>query len=1190
MNPPMPAAAPSAATKRSGSLRRDLWPAWVALACSLLLTFVAWRNSQQDFEHQLRLEFDAEVARLRTDLNVHLADCTQTLRAAAALFAGSENVTREEWRNYVAVLKLERNHPALQAIAFARAVSDAELAALVSEVRISGVSDFTMRPPGRRDRYVINVFTEPYSGLNIKALGYDMWQDADRRETMQRARDSGEPMITRKITLKVDDQSNPAPAFIMYLPVAAKSGGVLYGYVLSPVRMPVLIAELFKQSSRLVSLSIHDGTEPRPENLFYSSAAKDSPTAARFVHSETSVVGGRPWTLTYASRPELEAHSNATRSAQVLALGLFASMLMFGIAWSLATTRARALRLAHDMTGSLRESEARFRILVEQAPDAITVYDMDLGRFVEANAQAEKLFGCPREELLKSGPESFYASCRHNGKSAAENLQEMLEQALAGEPVCFEHCLRNAQGRLLSCELRLVRLPSADRRLIRGSLIDVTGRKQAEEYEQFRSRVLELLAGDAPLSGVLEAIVQGVEQLNPGMLCSILLLDGEGKRLGNGVAPSLPDFYNSAIDGLEIGAGVGSCGTAAFTGDRVFVDDIATHPYWTSYKELAASAGLGACWSQPVRSSSGQTLGTFAIYHQEAHALVESDVAVMEKTASLVSIAVEKSLAAEKLLRQNNMLTAIIENFPGGISVVDADLRVVAHNPLFAEMLEFPQALMSKPDLRFEDFIRHNAKRGEYGPGDLEQQVAAAVGRARNFHAHRFERVRPNGTALEIRGMPLPAGGFVSIYIDITERKRAEDEIRALNASLEERVRQRTADLNEANQSLGLAKFQAEAANVAKSAFLANMSHEIRTPMNGILGMASILRREGVTPQQAQRLDTIDTSAKHLLAIISDILDISKIEAGKFVLEEAPVTAGSLLKNVVAIIAERCKAKGIKLLVTTEPLPPNLTGDPTRLQQAMLNYTSNAIKFTETGAVTLRIRKQEETAESVMVRFEVTDTGIGIPPEALPRLFSAFEQADNSMTRKYGGTGLGLAITRRLAELMGGDAGAESKPGTGSTFWFTARLKRGEEVVAQPATGNIDVETLIRQRHHGSRVLIVDDEPINREIARLQLEAVGLAVDTAEDGAEAVTLAQETVYAAIFMDMQMPNVNGLEATREIRELPGYRETPIIAMTANAFAEDKARCFDAGMNDFLVKPFDPATLFATVLRWLSRRDV
>ena len=263
-----------------------------------------------------------------------------------------------------------------------------------------------------------------------------------------------------------------------------------------------------------------------------------------------------------------------------------------------------------------------------------------------------------------------------------------------------------------------------------------------------------------------------------------------------------------------------------------------------------------------------------------------------------------------------------------------------------------------------------------------------------------------------------------------------------------------------------------------------------------------------------------------------------------------------------------------------------------RLQQALLNYASNAIKFTEAGSVTLRAHKLAETAEEVKLRFEVRDSGIGIAPEALSRLFSAFEQADSSMTRKYGGTGLGLVITKRLAEMMGGEAGAESTPRVGSTFWFTATLKKMNERrdsnrPEQEATA--DAETLVEQRHQGKHILVVDDEPVNREVAQLNLEAVGLVVATAEDGAAAVAMTQDKAYAAIFMDLQMPNINGLEATRQIRKLPGYSDTPIIAMTANAFAEDKARCFAAGMTDFLVKPFDPDTLFATLLRSLSRRD-
>ena len=376
---------------------------------------------------------------------------------------------------------------------------------------------------------------------------------------------------------------------------------------------------------------------------------------------------------------------------------------------------------------------------------------------------------------------------------------------------------------------------------------------------------------------------------------------------------------------------------------------------------------------------------------------------------------------------------------------------------------------------------------------------------------------------------------------------------------------------------------------IAKSRFLPNMSHEIRTPMNGILGMASILRREGVTPRQEERLDKIDAASHHLLSIINNILDISKIEAGKFVLDEAPVSVSSLMKNVISILSERVEAKGIELRIKIEPLPPNLYGDPTRLQQALLNYATNAVKFTETGSVTLRIHKQELTAEALLVRFEVIDTGVGIAPDAMQRLFSAFEQADNSTTRKYGGTGLGLAITRRLAELMGGGAGAESTPGVGSTFWFTVRLKKGDKVVVTHPLTRGDAETHIRQRYAGSRILVADDEPINREVAQIQLKAAGLVVDMAQDGAEAVALTRKTVYAAILMDMQMPNMDGLEATRQIREMPGHGQTPIIAMTANAFTEDKARCMAAGMNDVLIKPFDPDTLFATLLRWLDRRE-
>ena len=322
------------------------------------------------------------------------------------------------------------------------------------------------------------------------------------------------------------------------------------------------------------------------------------------------------------------------------------------------------------------------------------------------------------------------------------------------------------------------------------------------------------------------------------------------------------------------------------------------------------------------------------------------------------------------------------------------------------------------------------------------------------------------------------------------------------------------------------------------------------------------------------------------------MLDISNIEADKLVLEDEPVSIEALTDHVVTMVAEHACNKGIALKVEVDAFPSGLFGDQTRLQQAMLNYAINAIKFSDKGDVTLRVTRDEESDDHLTVRFEVCDEGIGIEPEVMARLFGNFVQGDNSTTRRFGGTGLGLSITRKLAELMGGAAGGESRIGKGSCFWFTARLLKKPDGAHPHGAGGVtvfDAEMVLRDRFAGRRVLFVDDDLVNLEVVRALTEDAGLHVDTAAEGEQGIALAAINRYDLVVTDLQMPTVDGIEVVRQIGMLPDYQATPVLAMTANVFAEDQALCLDAGMDGFLRKPFDPPQLYMALCEWLGKGE-
>jgi PAS domain S-box-containing protein len=630
--------------------------------------------------------------------------------------------------------------------------------------------------------------------------------------------------------------------------------------------------------------------------------------------------------------------------------------------------------------------------------------------------------------------------------------------------------------------------------------------------------------------------------------------------------------------------------------ERIQADDrrvLTDNRFITIEEQLHAPDGLATLMTikGPLRGPAGEVVGLFGIARD-----------------------ISDRKQAELVLREvTQLVQAVEDSVRDQMAVLDPQGRIVAVNASWREFVRdnTPSELRvaairdSSVGCNYLEVCRAAQASGDPAAGEAADGIMKVLAGESELFTMEYACHGPGQERwflMNVTPLRMPTGGAVVVHSDVTSRRIAESEIERHRNHLQQLVEDRTVQLQQLNTELVASRDKAEAASRAKSAFLANMSHEIRTPLNAILGLTHLLRRDVHDEVEGERLRKVSDAANHLLEVISDILDLSKIESGRLELELVDFSLRALVGRCCSLLGDRVQSKGLVLLTDLHGAPDALRGDPTRLSQSLLNLLSNAVKFTDTGTVTVRCERLDAEGDGIQLRFSVIDTGVGIDAGKLENLFDSFVQADASTTRRFGGTGLGLAITRRLVEAMGGEAGANSRPGEGSEFWFTVRL--------QPAVGSVsteqdrwstgqashranatvaEIETRLRLQHGGARVLLVENNPVNQEVAVELLQSVGMAVEVADNGAEAITRARQHPPDLILMDVQMPVMDGLAATRALRTLAETANLPILAMTADAFGERRDACLAAGMDGHVAKPVDPALLYAALLRWLPARE-
>ncbi|MCP5529980.1 MAG: PAS domain S-box protein [Opitutaceae bacterium] len=1106
------------------------WSVLVAGCLGSLLACLVVREGQHRAEEE---RFMRQVVRMEAAIQDRFRTVSDLLHGARAFEMSSEDVTTFEWAHYFQNIQTQFAN-GIVGLGYVRRLPRAEVDNLEQRLRGLGMTDFTVERAGEGDWLYVVTAIEPRE-KNTGVLGLDVASGTTRREAAETAARDNRLVLSRRIGLEYDSRS--VPGFLLFLPIYRKDGtaaatppadrlAMTQGWVYASIRVDELLADMPLHAAAQLDIAVYERGVANPETLLHDSAAH-SPGAGHepaFKVARSLNVLGRNWAIAYASTEEFES-LGATWIVWALGGGGVAATLLASILTaSLVDSRGRALKLAQRMTESLRAAEnesRRLALVASRTATAVILMDPDW-KVQWTNDSYTRLFGYTLDETKGRRPGDFLF-----GAETRPDIRRAIDEACENDRIFQDKVLMyRKDGAKVWMRLEVQTLRDDQGRVTgyMGLHTDITEQRKAEA---------ELVEKENQLRFIFNQVPVGVTWVRYG---------------ANGVIGLNNDSFFQ-ISGIE---------RQDLTNHSV-VRAISNPEDMVRQDALRAQYERGEIDEYALEKRYHRKDGSIVWVHMTTRGYRRADGS-LEQEITMVMDITERKLAEQRLAYKEAQLRFIFDVLPVGIHVqtFGADEKLDPAGTRFVN-----ESHLRITGLSMDEVSSDEPYKAISHPEDYEKQREYYAQMSRGeIDRYSLEKryLRRDGSTvwvqLSVRRFKNPAGeGYqdIATIVDITESKLQAEELRA-------------------------AKESAEEANLAKSYFLAMMSHEIRTPMNGVIGMTSLLLDTKLSPEQRDYAETIRHSGDSLLTIINDILDFSKIESGKLDLESEVFNLRDCIEGALDLMAPRAVEKQLDLLYdVADGVPGMIKGDPTRLRQVVVNLLNNAIKFTEAGEVVLAISAAEKGA-GMELSFSVRDTGIGISPKDMERLFQAFSQVDASISRRFGGTGLGLAIARRLVELMGGRIWVESEEGKGSIFHFTIQA---EIVPSKPRPYLAGQQSNLA----GQRLLVVDDSNTNRRILALWAEKWSMAVTCASSGAEALALFEQgETFSIAVLDMQMPGMDGVTLARRIKACPTGATLPLVLLSSLGSRETVAEreLFAAALTK-PAKPFRIFEIFCSLLK-------